>query len=328
MRINSSGISSFSPVSTQALTPKGATLRNGSSGAEVKELQQALARAGFDPGTLDGAFGPKTERAVKAFQRANGLEADGVVGKKTRAALAGGVVAPPVNPPPSTGTPGDVTTSRSKTATIGSTPTYSVSGKAGVAFKSGMSIDADGSPHAYNPQNTGLDALGNAGKPGNWWGIATNASGKPYVQGPNDPAPGYYVSTTSLTDARYPSSDPRHFVDSEKVPFIAVPPELKNQGVKVGDLVAVRNEKTGKTAFAVVADIGPSGHIGEGSIKLAQELGINSNARHGGVSSGVSYVVFPGTKQAWPMSNEQIQSAGQRLYDTFGGDAQLQSAVR
>ncbi len=322
MRINSSGISTFSTTPTKALTQTGGTLRTGSSGAEVKALQQTLARAGFDPGPLDGAFGAKTERAVKAFQRANGLEADGVVGKLTRAALAGGVVAPPIKPPPTT------TTARTRTATIGSTPTYTVSGKAGVAFKAGMAIDADGSPHAYNPQNTGLDALGNAGKPGNWWGIDTNSSGKPYVQGAKDPAPGYYVSTTALTDSRYPSSDPRHFVDSETVPFIAVPPELKNQGVKVGDLVAVRNEKTGKTAYAVVADIGPRGKIGEGSIKLAQELGINSNARSGGASSGISYVVFPGTKQAWPMTNAQIQSAGQRLYDTFGGEAQLKSAVR
>jgi hypothetical protein len=191
-----------------------------------------------------------------------------------------------------------------------------------------MTIDADGSPRAYHPQNTGLDALGNAGKPGNWWGIATDSRGKPYVQGPNDPAPGHYVSTTALEDPRFAASDPRRYVDSEKVPFIAVPPQLKDQGVKLGDLVAVRNERTGKTVFAIVADIGPRDHLGEGSIKLAQELGITADARRGGAGSGVSYVVFPGTKQQGPFTHEQIQAAGRRAYDTYGGDEQLASATR
>lgn len=304
-------------------------MRRGASGTAVKELQQALARAGFNPGAVDGAFGPATERAVKAFQAANGLTADGVVGPKTRAALNGDVMAPtPSQPSQPTQPSGDVTTARTRTNTIGGVSTYKVDGKNGLAFKGGMTIDADGSPHAYNPQNTGLDALGNAGKPGNWWGLSTNSSGKPYVQGANDPAPGYYVSTTALEDSRFPASDPRRFVNSEEIPFIAVPPQLKDQGVKLGDLVAVKNEKTGKTVFAVVADIGPRDHQGEGSIKLAQELGINANARNGGAGSGVSYVVFPGSKQSWPMTNDEIQAAGARAYAAYGGDAQLASAVR
>lgn len=318
--------------SSQPVALSTSTLRKGASGPAVTELQRALAQAGFDPGSVDGKFGANTERAVRAFQRAQGLEVDGVVGAQTRAALAGGVVAPPppttTPTPPSTGTPGDVTTSRAKTDSIGGVSTWKVQGKSGVAFKGGMSVDADGSPHAYNPQNTGLDALGNAGRPGNWWGLATNSAGKPYVQGPNDPAPGFYVSTTALADARFPANDPRRYVDSEKVPFIAIPPQLRDQGVKLGDLVAVRNERTGKTVFAVVADIGPRDHLGEGSIKLAQELGINPDARRGGASSGVSYVAFPGSKQTWPMTHEQLQAAGQRLYAAWGGDAQLASATR
>lgn len=324
MRVTSTN-SAFVPSTSSAALTSSSTLRRGASGTAVKELQQALARAGFNPGAVDGEFGPATERAVKAFQAANGLTADGVVGPKTRAALNGDVMAPTPSQPPSSG---DVTTSRTRTNSIGGVSTYKVEGKSGLAFKGGMTIDADGSPHAYNPQNTGLDALGNAGHPGNWWGISTNSSGKPYVQGANDPAPGYYVSTTALEDSRFPSSDPRRYVNSEEIPFIAVPPQLKDQGVKLGDLVAVRNEKTGKTVFAVVADIGPRDHQGEGSIKLAQELGINANARSGGAGSGVSYVVFPGSKQSWPMSNEQIQAAGARAYAAYGGDAQLASAVR
>jgi peptidoglycan hydrolase-like protein with peptidoglycan-binding domain len=62
-------------------------LRRGSSGNEVRLLQRALAAAGFDPGAIDGVFGARTERAVRAFQAFNGLPVDGVVGNQTWAAL-------------------------------------------------------------------------------------------------------------------------------------------------------------------------------------------------------------------------------------------------
>jgi lysozyme len=63
------------------------TLRQGSRGEHVRRLQQAMARAGFDPGPVDGEFGPKTSAAVRAFQQAKGLQADGIVGPRTWAAL-------------------------------------------------------------------------------------------------------------------------------------------------------------------------------------------------------------------------------------------------
>lgn len=59
------------------------------SGADVRAVQQALAAAGFDPGGIDGSYGPKTEAAVRAYQQAHGLEVDGIVGPKTWAALMG-----------------------------------------------------------------------------------------------------------------------------------------------------------------------------------------------------------------------------------------------
>ena len=59
------------------------TLKRGSKGNEVKQVQTLL---GIE---ADGIFGRKTEAAVKAFQAANGLKADGIVGKQTWAALLG-----------------------------------------------------------------------------------------------------------------------------------------------------------------------------------------------------------------------------------------------
>lgn len=68
-------------------------LKRGLSEPVVEVIQKMLMAHGFDPGTVDGIFGPKTERAVMAFQRTMGLEADGVVGPKTWSALSG-MVAP------------------------------------------------------------------------------------------------------------------------------------------------------------------------------------------------------------------------------------------
>ena len=58
------------------------TLRKGSTGAEVKELQRLLNLAGAGL-TVDGDFGTKTHNAVIKFQKDNGLEVDGIVGSNT-----------------------------------------------------------------------------------------------------------------------------------------------------------------------------------------------------------------------------------------------------
>ena len=71
------------------------TLRVGSSGADVIALQNALAAKGFDPGAVDGVFGPATESAVMAFQATASLNADGIVGLETAVAL--GLAATPTS---------------------------------------------------------------------------------------------------------------------------------------------------------------------------------------------------------------------------------------
>ena len=48
-----------------------------------KEIQRALKQAGFYQGPVDGKIGPQTREAIRQFQQANGLTADGVVGKRT-----------------------------------------------------------------------------------------------------------------------------------------------------------------------------------------------------------------------------------------------------
>lgn len=64
-----------------------AALRQGSSGATVKKVQQKLKNWGYYSGAVDGIFGAGTRKAVVLFQKRNKLTADGIVGSKTLEAL-------------------------------------------------------------------------------------------------------------------------------------------------------------------------------------------------------------------------------------------------
>jgi len=73
------------PVSTG--TGSVAPLRPGTHGSATTAWQQALVNAGFDPGPIDGLWGPKTKAAIEAFQAAQGLTVDGWPGVNTAAAM-------------------------------------------------------------------------------------------------------------------------------------------------------------------------------------------------------------------------------------------------
>lgn len=60
-----------------------ATSRLGSTGQEVTNIQTRLKEWGYYTGSVDGVYGQKTADAVKAFQKKNGLTADGIAGKAT-----------------------------------------------------------------------------------------------------------------------------------------------------------------------------------------------------------------------------------------------------
>lgn len=50
---------------------------------DIRQIQIALQNAGYDPGIIDAKMGKQTRQAIKDFQKANGLAADGKAGKKT-----------------------------------------------------------------------------------------------------------------------------------------------------------------------------------------------------------------------------------------------------
>jgi hypothetical protein len=189
-------------------------------------------------------------------------------------------------------------------------------------YESGMMIDADGGYHAYHPDNkSGLDYLGNAGKPGNWWALVTDnskPSGNPVVQSSSDPAPGFYISTTSLEDSSVDREDPRRYVNAESVNFFVLPGKL-GLGAKLGDLGVIIRPDQSDYDYAVYADVGPASKIGEASIALADALGIPSSPKSGGTAHGIIYIVFPGSRQGWPLSQASIDQYGATLFAKWGG---------
>jgi hypothetical protein len=194
-------------------------------------------------------------------------------------------------------------------------------------------VDADGAYKAYHPKNYGLDSLTHAGYPGNWWALVTDngeRSGTPVVQKASDPAPGYYVSTTSLYDRnnRNPR-DPRRYVDAATIPYIVLPPRgLKY--ARLGDFATVINLENGKISSAIVADgsLELPDRIGEGSIALAKALGIDPDPRNGGKDDGgILYLVYPGSGNGAPRSAAAIARNSELLFRKWGGMAKIQDCV-
>lgn len=214
---------------------------------------------------------------------------------------------------------------------VGKTRILQLQGNSSAFFyEAGMDIDADGAPNAYHPPphtKLGLDALSNAGHPGHWFALVTDngkPNGNPIIQGPNDPYPGFYISTTSLQDTTKARTNPLRYVDSRQIPYMVLPPQVITElGADFGDFAVVINRDTDVYSPAIFADQGPRKKIGEGSIALADALGIPSNPRTGGTNSGVIYVVFPGSGNGRPRNINEITTEANSLFDAFGGIDQI-----
>ncbi|SEG20948.1 hypothetical protein SAMN05421819_2207 [Bryocella elongata] len=143
-----------------------------------------------------------------------------------------------------------------------------------------MDVDVDGAPTAYGPRGKKtLDYLKNAhyrARPNApIVGFLTDDDDptKPVIQGPHDPAPGYYISQTAFTDpARTREEDPLRYVDATRINYVVLGDEGRRRGAQLGDFVAVYSHRTHRAVFGIVADDGnPSGN--EGSLHLLQDLG-------------------------------------------------------
>lgn len=199
-------------------------------------------------------------------------------------------------------------------------------------YKSGFAVDADGAFRAYHPNDQlGLDLLSHAGHRGNWWALVTDnekASGSPVVQLDSDPAPGFYVSTTALYDRNNPNPrDPRRYVDAAAIPYVVLHPKALNYA-RLGDFATVVNLQNGKISGAIVADVSASNlPVGEGSIALAQDLGIESSPRTGGKDGDVAYLIYAYSGNRRPRTLEEIATSTKQLFDAWGGLERLSGCL-
>lgn len=95
-------------------------------------------------------------------------------------------------------------------------------------------------------------------------------------------------------------------LDPMRVPYVVLP--LGYRGAGLGDLVYVQYK--GRGAWAVVGDYGPEDRFGEGSSALASQLGINPSGAHGGVRSGVTYTIYPGTGKRYAAEADLVDHIG------------------
>lgn len=170
-----------------------------------------------------------------------------------------------------------------------------------------MQIDGDGAngqtsapvyaPRGYTPEP--LDYIANAGEPGNWYGVITNASGHPITQKLGDPAPGAYISATSYKVTGMDRENPRAYLDSNAVAFIVIPSHWRNAvpGIVLGCKAQVKDEETGIMLGAIVGDFGPKAKTGEASISVAKFFGVPWSPKNGGTEKKrFTYKFWPGVK--------------------------------
>lgn len=227
-----------------------------------------------------------------------------------------------------------------------------------IAFASQMQVNTDGAPDSYHPDDIGITHICNGvsiGSACTWkpqclpefrqakaegfkgpqkicfFAMATDARGVPIIQGPDDPKPGYFVSTTALHQPGASVRTPQAQLDSNTVPFAVIPGSWqtsKKPGPQLGDVGVAYRRSTGQTAFFVIGDTGPRNKLGEGSVALHQALGNDPfvmrygvrRARQGIGGRDVVYLMFPRTAQPGQHLDEaSIRRMAEAPLEKFGG---------
>jgi len=234
-------------------------------------------------------------------------------------------------------------------------------------------VDADGAPDSYRVDDRGLSYLcdgsvgivnGKAVNPPapNWnricldawraarasgdygrlriFGMLTGPGNVPAVQQPGDPLPGLaYISTTTLAVPDAPRGTQRRYVNSRTVPFYVLPSRFAQaSGIRLGAVAAVYRHRNRALAFAVYADAGPGGQLGEGSIRLHLDLGNDPIIDRSGtprakrsISDRVSVIAFPGVNAPatidTPAWLETIRSRAEAAFRKWGGEDRLRACA-
>lgn len=178
-----------------------------------------------------------------------------------------------------------------------------------------------------------------------WYGLATTDDARRLPAEQQDgPTRGFYVSTTALEDpAGFPDrSDPRRYLDSRIVPYVAVPrgsrlAEAATAGL--GALVVSGRPPLGELSLGIVGDIGPKGGLGEASAAFANALRpeskrlaverMTAKTIKGLAAEGpVLTVILAGAPMPPPYSAEAIRAAARDRFDAWGGVGRLRACAR
>ena len=202
-------------------------------------------------------------------------------------------------------------------------PIWQAPGNQAFFFVSGMTIDADGAPNAYHPDNIGLDDMANAGVPGHWDGIITDRTGEPL-----DPGPGR--SLPWLLRLLHIAVGPDQGPHRSRAICGRLEDSLHRAAARCGRpgrRAAGRFRGGGEPAKrqVVLCDLRRRRHNGRRSIALANNLGIWSDARQGGRRGGILYLVFPGSGNRQPRTIEEISAETEKLLEDWGGAEKLTS---
>lgn len=261
-------------------------MKFGDKSQYVTSWQKFLISQGYLKAEPTGFFGEQTLGATKMFQYKNGLESDGVVGPKTieAAKKLGFKMSSEVEE-----------SNEYEYTVINGVSVISAKNGLYMKWKSWATIDADGGYRTYHPKDIGLDYLKNAkDENGNLVGVVTK-NGKPIIQGLNDPAPGYYVSSTSYQNEEYDIINPKRYLDSETIKYIVVPSHFSKIKGILGCKALVFNTQNEKWCEAIVGDYGPKKKIGEMSMACAQAVGLNPSPKIGGTADRIiKYTIWPG----------------------------------
>ncbi|MFF9123882.1 glycoside hydrolase family 75 protein [Streptomyces sp. NPDC014889] len=120
-------------------------------------------------------------------------------------------------------------------------------------------------------------------------------------------------------DTAFHQSDGRP-LEAESLPYVVVPSpsaiwDHAGAGIRGGGVVAVIHGD--RVEYAVVVDTGPSEIIGEASYATAKALGIDPDPATGGVSSGVTYILFKNSRVSPIESHSAAVALGERLAREF-----------
>jgi hypothetical protein len=179
-----------------------------------------------------------------------------------------------------------------------------------VFWSSKAAVDADGSngqkgnPFAYRADDRGLDALANAGWPNQGWRSVLVDDGH---GSPTDDGQGNWYSQTTYAWRGRPLAT--RYVDATSVPYVVVNPIVRRKAVGVVIGCRARVTRGQASVDAVVADVSGADDIGELSIRAAQLLGIPDSPRHGGVSQGVTFEMWPGIPASLDGEDYELQRA-------------------